>query len=39
MRMNLGDARFTQMGEGDELDVGRLVDERHGEQTMLPSSW
>jgi len=32
---HLGDARFTQMGEEGELNVGQLVRERHGDEAVL----
>jgi erythromycin esterase-like protein len=32
---HLGDARATQMSRRDELNVGQLVRERHGEQAVL----
>jgi erythromycin esterase-like protein len=32
---HLGDARFTEMGEEGELNVGQLLRERHGEQAVL----
>lgn len=32
---HLGDARATEMGERDEVNVGQLVRERYGEQAVL----
>jgi erythromycin esterase-like protein len=32
---HLGDARATELGESGELNVGQLVRERHGSQTVL----
>jgi len=32
---HLGDARFTQMGDEGELNVGQLVRERHGDAALL----
>jgi erythromycin esterase-like protein len=32
---HLGDARFTDMGEQGELNVGQLVRERHGDEALL----
>ena len=32
---HLGDARFTEMGEQGELNVGQLVRERYGDQAVL----
>ncbi len=32
---HLGDARATQMGERGELNVGQLMRERHGSETVL----
>jgi len=32
---HLGDARFTQMGDDGELNVGQLVRERHGARALL----
>ena len=32
---HLGDARATQMGASGELNVGQLVRQRHGEDTVL----
>jgi erythromycin esterase-like protein len=32
---HLGDARATQMGEAGEFNVGQLVRERHGAETVL----
>src|SRR5207248_11699509 len=32
---HLGDARATQMGERGELNVGQLVRERHGRESVL----
>jgi erythromycin esterase-like protein len=32
---HLGDARFTQMGDEGELNVGQLVRERHGDGALL----
>jgi erythromycin esterase-like protein len=32
---HLGDARFTQMGDEGESNVGQLVRERHGEAALL----
>ena len=32
---HLGDARFTEMGEQGELNVGQLMRERYGDQTVL----
>jgi erythromycin esterase-like protein len=32
---HVGDARATQMGDRGELNIGRLVRERHGAETLL----
>jgi erythromycin esterase-like protein len=32
---HVGDARATQLGEAGELNIGQLVRERHGEQSLL----
>src|SRR5438105_3047969 len=32
---HLGDARATEMGESGELNVGQLVREKHGDQSLL----
>jgi erythromycin esterase-like protein len=32
---HLGDARATEMGEGGQLNVGQLVRQRHGAETLL----
>ncbi len=32
---HLGDARFTQMGDEGELNVGQLIRERHGDAALM----